>query len=139
MAGSMHGGSDSDEPIAEINVVPLVDIILVVLIIFMVTAPLVLKPTIDVSLPQAASGEQQQAPKTLEVVISKGGVIHFDGKEISVEQLKEQVGQEAKASAESSVVLTADKDVTLDALTPVIDAIKSSGIKKLGFTVKAKK
>ena len=46
--------------------------------------------------------------------------------------------QEAQNSADASVVLTADKDVTLDGLTPVIDAIKSSGIKKLGFSVKSK-
>ncbi|MES2856659.1 MAG: biopolymer transporter ExbD, partial [Bdellovibrionota bacterium] len=54
----MKLGGDDDEPIAEINVVPLVDIILVVLIIFMVTAPMVLKPTIDINLPKAASGDE---------------------------------------------------------------------------------
>jgi biopolymer transport protein ExbD len=137
MAGSMHGG-DSDEPIAEINVVPLVDIILVVLIIFMVTAPLVLKPTIEMNLPQASSGEQKQAPKTLEILISKTGNLYYDGKEVNIDQLKEQVSTEAQANADSSVILTADKDVTLDGLTPVIDAIKSAGIKKLGFSVKSK-
>jgi biopolymer transport protein ExbD len=137
MAGSMHGG-DSDEPIAEINVVPLVDIILVVLIIFMVTAPLVLKPTIEMNLPQASSGEQKQAPKTLEILISKTGSLYYDGKEVNIDQLKEQVSTEAQANADSSVILTADKDVTLDGLTPVIDAIKSAGIKKLGFSVKSK-
>lgn len=135
MAGSYH---NEDEPIAEINVVPLVDIILVVLIIFMVTAPLVLKPSIDVNLPQASSGEQKQAPKNLEVVISKVGELYLNGKKVKIEELKTQVTAEAKASKESSAVLTADKDVTLETLTSVIDAIKTSGIKKVGFSIQKK-
>lgn len=137
MAGSMND-SGSDQPIAEINVVPLVDIILVVLIIFMVTAPLVLKPTIDVNLPQAASGEKKQAPKTIEVLMSKNGQIFFDGQNVSTDELKAKITAAATGQEDASVILTADKDVTLDGLTPVIDVIKASGIKKLGFTVKAK-
>lgn len=129
---------DSDQPIAEINVVPLVDIILVVLIIFMVTAPLVLKPTIDVSLPEASSGEVKEAPKTLEVVVGKDGQVYFDGKVVSLDELKEQVTLESQKSADASVILTADKDVTLNGLTKIIDAIKGSGIKKVGFSIQKK-
>ncbi len=135
MAGHSY---DQDEPIAEINVVPLVDIILVVLIIFMVTAPLVLKPTIDVNLPQASSGEQSEAPKNIEVVVSKTGDLFLDGTKVSLDQLKTSVTMEAEKSKDSSVVLTADKDVTLDGLTKIIDAIKSSGIKKVGFSIQKK-
>lgn len=136
MAGGIN--HDQDEPIAEINVVPLVDIILVVLIIFMVTAPLVLKPTIDVNLPQASSGEQTEESKRMEVVVDKTGVVYLDGNQVSLEQLKETVSLEAERSADSSVVLTADKDVTLNSLTEILDTIKGSGIKKVGFTIKQK-
>lgn len=137
MAGGSYN-SDSDEPIAQINVVPLVDIILVVLIIFMVTAPLVLKPTIDVDLPQASSGETKQAPKNIEVVINRAGDLYLDGSKVTLEQLKSTVSLEAKKSKESSVVLTADKEVTLEGLTTIIDAIKGSGIKKVGFSIQKK-
>ncbi len=130
--------SNSDEPIVDINVVPLVDIILVVLIIFMVTAPLVMKPTIDVNLPQASSGDQKQAATNIEVVVSQGGALFIEGKEVTMEQLKQKVTTEAKASADSSVILTADKNVTLDGLTTIIDAIKTSGIKKVGFSIQKK-
>lgn len=130
--------SDQDQPIAEINVVPLVDIILVVLIIFMVTAPLVLKPTIDVDLPQASSGETKEAPKNIEVVISKAGDLYLDGNKVNLDQLKSTVSLEAEKNKDSSVVLTADKDVTLDGLTTIIDAIKGSGIKKVGFSIQKK-
>ena len=136
MAGSYN--SDSDQPIAEINVVPLVDIILVVLIIFMVTAPLVLKPTLDVTLPQASSGEATQAPKNMEVVINKTGAIFLDGNTITLEDLKVKISAEAEANKESSVVLTADKDVTLNSLTTILDTIKTSGIKKVGFSIQKK-
>ncbi len=137
MAGGSYN-SDQDQPIAEINVVPLVDIILVVLIIFMVTAPLVLKPTIDVDLPQASSGETKEAPKNIEVVISKTGELYLDGNKVSLDQLKSTVSLEAEKNSKSSVVLTADKDVTLDGLTTIIDAIKGSGIKKVGFSIQKK-
>lgn len=136
MAGSYHG--DQEEPIAEINVVPLVDIILVVLIIFMVTAPMVLKPTLDVNLPQASSGEAKADAKNLEVVINKAGTVFLNNTEVNIEELKAKIKTEAETNAESSVVLTADKDVTLDGLTNLIDAIKSSGIKKLGFSIQKK-
>lgn len=76
MAGPL-GGND-DEPIAAINVVPLVDIILVVLIIFMVTAPLVLKPTIDINLPKASSGEAS-APTPLNIAVRSDGAISLNG------------------------------------------------------------
>ncbi|MEM7646323.1 MAG: biopolymer transporter ExbD, partial [Pseudomonadota bacterium] len=138
-ASSSGGGTNYDEPIAEMNVIPLVDVILVVLIIFMVTAPLVLKPSIDVNLPQASSADQQKSKaKNIEVVISKNGELYLDGKTIDLEGLKGAVATEAKTSPESSVVLTADKDVTLDGLTKIIDAIKGSGIKKVGFSIQKK-
>ena len=136
MAGSFN--SDNDEPIAEINIVPLVDIILVILIIFMVTAPLVLKPSIDVDLPQASSGKASVKPDNIEVVVSKGGELFLDGKAVSLDSLKEEVGNRAGQAPDSSVVLTADKDVTLDGLTQIIDAIKGSGIKKVGFSIQKK-
>ena len=135
MAG--HLNDHNEEPIADINVVPLVDIILVVLIIFMVTAPLVLKPTIEVNLPQASSGEAKQSPQKFEVVIGKGGQFVLNGQTVTLDELKVQITAKANAK-ESTAVLTADKDVTLNTLTTVIDAIKSSGIKKVGFSIQKK-
>ena len=70
---------DEDEPIAEINIVPFVDIILVVLIIFMVTAPIMLKPSINVSLPKAGSGDST-APSELTVTIRADGGYHYSNR-----------------------------------------------------------
>ena len=136
----MAGGSigDNEEPISDINVVPLVDIILVVLIIFMVTAPMVLKPTIDVNLPQASSGDQKNIPKSLEVVIGKDGQFFLNGTAVSLDELQANAQKEAENSSESTAVLTADKEVTLETLTQVIDTIKSAGIRKVGFSIQKK-
>lgn len=68
---AMKNGSQNDEAIADINVVPLVDIILVVLIIFMVTAPMIMKPSINVNLPKAASGDET-IPSSLSISIAAG-------------------------------------------------------------------
>jgi biopolymer transport protein ExbD len=131
-------GGNSEEAIAEINIVPFVDIILVVLIIFMVTAPLVLKPAIDVSLPQASSGEAKETEKNLDVIISATGEIYINGKQGDLEMLKEQAGATAKVAVDSGAILNADKAVTLEKLTEVIDTIKLAGIKKVAFSIKKK-
>jgi biopolymer transport protein ExbD len=131
-------GGDSDDPIAEINIVPFVDIILVVLIIFMVTAPLVLKPAIDVSLPQASSGEAKDTEKNLDVIIAATGELYVNGKPDTIEGLKAVAAQTAKAAVDSGAILNADKSVTLEKLTEVIDAIKVSGVKKVAFSIQKK-
>jgi biopolymer transport protein ExbD len=131
-------GGNSEEAIAEINIVPFVDIILVVLIIFMVTAPLVLKPAIDVSLPQASSGEAKETEKNLDVIIAATGEIYINGKPGDLEALKEQASITSKSAVDSGAILNADKAVTLEKLTEVIDTIKLAGIKKVAFSIKKK-
>src|SRR4051812_36844924 len=117
--GANISGSD-DEPISQINVVPLVDIILVVLIIFMVTAPLVLKPSIDINLPKASTGDQ--TPTTpLNISVARDGQIMLNGKLSTMEDITVYATQLTKAQPETAAILAADKDVTLERLTEVID------------------
>lgn len=136
--GASLGGGSGDDPIAEINIVPFVDIILVVLIIFMVTAPLVLKPAIDVSLPQASSGEAKDMDKNLDVIIASTGELYVNGKPSDIEGLKQQATATAASSVDSGAILNADKAVTLEKLTEVIDAIKLAGVKKVAFSIQKK-
>lgn len=136
--GASLGGGNSDDPIAEINIVPFVDIILVVLIIFMVTAPLVLKPAIDVSLPQASSGEAKETEKNLDVIISATGEIYVNGKVSDLDGLKVEATNVAIKAVDSGAILNADKMVTLEKLTEVIDTIKLAGIKKVAFSIQKK-
>jgi len=135
--GASLGGQD-DEPISAINVVPLVDIILVVLIIFMVTAPLVLKPTIDINLPKAASGDESP-PTPLNIAIGRDGVISLNGRQVST--LAEVTAFATKMVAEkpeTAAILQADRSVTLEKLTEIIDTVKSAGVKKVAFSIEKK-
>ncbi len=135
MAGPI-GGND-DEPIAAINVVPLVDVILVVLIIFMVTAPLVLKPSIDVNLPKASSG--QESPVTpLNLTVTKTGEIMLNGKAADQNTISSYITDLLKKNPETAAILAADREVTLDKLTQVIDIVKTAGVKKVAFSIEKK-
>ena len=132
-------GTNYDEPISEMNVIPLVDVILVVLIIFMVTAPLVMKPTIDINLPKAASGEESTAPSLINIAINPDGEFLFNGKPATVEEINSQAQVLVAETPEITAVLLADKLVTLDVLTEVADAVKTAGVKKVAFSIEKAK
>jgi biopolymer transport protein TolR len=135
MAGHISGSEE--EPISQINVVPLVDIILVVLIIFMVTAPMVLKPSIDINLPKASSGDE--TPSTpLNITVARDGQIMLNGKVSSMEDITVYASQLVKAQPETAAILAADKDVTLERLTSIIDIVKKAGVKKVAFSIEKK-
>ena len=137
MAGAFGGGGGDDEPIASINVVPLVDIILVVLIIFMVTAPLVLKPTIDINLPKASSGDESP-PTPLNIAIGRDGAINLNGQPSSLADVTAFATKMAQEKPETAAILQADKTVTLETLTSIIDVVKTAGIKKVAFSIEKK-
>lgn len=136
MAGSFGGGHD-DEPMSAINVVPLVDIILVVLIIFMVTAPLVLKPTIDINLPKASSGDESPATP-LNIAIGANGNLILNGQVATLDEVAAFATRMAAEKPDTAAILEADRSVTLDKLTEIIDAVKTAGIKKVAFSIEKK-
>ncbi|RYZ66581.1 MAG: biopolymer transporter ExbD [Proteobacteria bacterium] len=135
MAGPI-GGND-DEPISAINIVPFVDIILVVLIIFMVTAPMVLKPVIDINLPKAASGEES-APTPLNIAITGTGDVSLNGKPSTLADVTAYATQLAQSKPDTAAILQADRTVTLETLTSIIDVVKTAGIKKVAFSIEKK-
>jgi biopolymer transport protein ExbD len=135
MAGGIQ--QNDDEPIAAINIVPLVDVILVVLIIFMVTAPLVLKPVIDINLPKSSSGEEAP-PAPLNVAIGKDGSIVVNGQPSNAAALAEIAAKTVAEKPDTAAILQADKTVTLETLTSVIDLIKTAGVKKVAFSIEKK-
>lgn len=138
MAGIIGKGmGDDDEPIAAINVVPLVDIILVVLIIFMVTAPLVLKPTIDINLPKAASGEASP-PSPLNIAVAGDGKLSLNGQPADLQVITAYIAKLIVDKPDTAAILQADKSVTLDRLTEIIDVVKSAGIKRVAFSIEKK-
>ena len=133
MAGTF---TDEDEPIAEINIVPFVDIILVVLIIFMVTTPLIMKPSIKVQLPEAASGEKS-TPSKFNVSISAAGAIALNGEASTIEAIN-SYAKSLASNKETQAIIAADKDITHGTVISVIDAIKSGGVSRFAISTDKK-
>ena len=136
MAGKSNSGRGG---IVEINVIPLVDIILVVLIIFMVAAPLVMQPKIDISLPKATTAKDEKDKVPMKVTLGKKGELFLNNKSISLEGLTEESKKFHASNPETAALLIADKEVTLMMVTELVDAIKSGGVKKVAFSIERKK
>ncbi|MBC7464571.1 MAG: biopolymer transporter ExbD [Bdellovibrio sp.] len=134
MASKAGSGNDT-ETIAEINIVPLVDIILVVLIIFMVAAPLVMQPKIDISLPKSSSTDLDKSKKPMKVVVGGKGELFVDNKPMSIEELGVESRLQVGKNPDVSAILVADKAVTLEMVTQIIDTVKSQGLKKVAFSI----
>ncbi|HEY8270274.1 MAG TPA: biopolymer transporter ExbD [Pseudobdellovibrionaceae bacterium] len=126
-----------NEAIADINVVPLVDIILVVLIIFMVTAPMFIKPTISVNLPKAASGDQT-APSKLNIALTADGRINLNGTFVDEATVKQKVTDEVTKNPEIQAIISADKDVPHGKVISLLDVVKTAGVKKFAISIDKK-
>lgn len=128
---------DSDEAISEINVVPLVDIILVVLIIFMVTAPMFMKPTINVNLPKAASGDKT-SPSKLNIALTADGKINLNGTFVSEADVLAKATEEAGKNGDVQAIISADKDVPHGRVVSLLDIVKGAGVKKFAISIDKK-
>lgn len=130
--------TNRNENIVEINVVPLVDIVLVILIIFMVSAPVFMKSSINVNLPEASSGIESKQTN-INVTINKNGSIDLNGELLGVLQLEDKVLLELKKGVSSHAVISADKDVSHGTVIEVIDHLQHAGLKKFSINVEQNK
>jgi biopolymer transport protein TolR len=125
---------DGDQEIAAINVTPLVDITLVLLIIFMVTATYVVKDAIQVDLPRAASGGESVGP-TLAFAVDRDGKLYVDGAPATPESAREAVRAALARSAEARAVISADRSVSHGRVVEVIDLVKREGLTRFAIDV----
>jgi biopolymer transport protein TolR len=115
--------------LSEINVTPFVDVMLVLLVIFMVTAPL-LQQGIDVNLPRA-KGKDLPPEDRITLVIKKDGTIYMNETPVSITQMRQKL--DAISKLNPNVFLKADKDVPYGFVVEVMGEIKEAGIERLGM------
>lgn len=120
--------------LSEINVTPFVDVMLVLLVIFMVTAPL-LQQGIDVNLPKA-KGKEMPPEERITLIVKKGGIIYMNDNPVSLTEMGKKL--RALSSSNPNVFLKADKDVPYGFVVEVMGEIKEAGIEKLGMITEPK-
>jgi len=133
VAGGANSNTD-DETISAINVTPLVDITLVLLIIFMVTAKIIVSQAIPLDLPKAATGGDTQQVFT--VTIDKEGVVLADKRPIATDdELKKAAADALAQHKDLRTVIQASSQVTHGKVIHVLDLLRQAGIVKIGFAI----
>lgn len=125
--------SESDS-ISEINITPFVDVVLVLLVIFMVTAPMMVKETMNIELPKGKSTVRTQA-KTFSVSISKSGQVLLNGDLIDMTLLFEKAKEIKALYPNAQLLISADKESMHGDTIKVLDQVKLAGITKFAFQV----
>jgi biopolymer transport protein TolR len=120
--------------LSEINVTPLVDVMLVLLVIFMVTAPM-LQTGIDVELPETRNVNDVNPEERIVFSISKEGYIYYGSEEINYFAIPDRLKKDAKGPKDF-IFLRADKDVKWNAIVSVIDKIREAGFKEIKLSTK---
>lgn len=121
-------------PITEINMTPFVDIVLVILIIFLLTATVMLPSTFSISLPKATQAEKPEKV-TIIISINREGQIAINGVRLSRDEEFESVFREQTHDKESQAVIAADKETRHGRLMEVIDRLKSLKVQRIGIEV----
>ena len=129
--------SNDDDVIAGINVTPLVDVTLVLLIIFMVTTSTIVRQQIEVDLPKAATGESKPAT-TLVLQITADGQYAHNGEVTPLDRIGAAAKAEKAKDADVRAIIAADKAVSYEKVVDLIDTIKLNGIDKFALNIERK-
>ncbi len=128
--------------ISEINMVPFIDVMLVLLIIFMVTAPLITTGVVD--LPTVGKARQRSEPHVIELVVGADETLRLrlDGKDVAPLALADVAARvhDAQGGVETTpVVISADRNVRYESVVKVMDALQRAGIQRVGLSVKSQR
>lgn len=125
-------GEDETPPMAEINMTPLVDVMLVLLIVFMITLP-VMQHAVKVELPIASSQKNLIEPESINLTISAKGQVFWNKSPIDLETLAIYTQTASKQQPQPEIQLRADKNVRYEAVAQVLSTAKRSGMTKISF------
>lgn len=124
--------SKGSEPMSEINVTPLVDVMLVLVVIFIITAPL-LASSIKLDLPKTDTAKASDATKFVTIVVDKSAKVFLNDQPIELPALSESLQKSAKANPETEVQLRADEAVPYGKVVEVMGVAQKAGLNRIGF------
>ena len=123
---------DADEVMNEINMTPLVDVMLVLLIIFIITVP-VMKHSVNVDLPKAQNLPEETKPETVRLTVDADGKYHWNEFAITDEDLVRQLEAEAAKEPQPDLHIRGDKNVRYERVAQAMAAAQKAGVRKIGF------
>lgn len=124
--------------IAGINITPFTDVVLVLLVIFMIATPLLIRSEIRVNLPRTAAADTA-VPRNIVVTIDAAGSVYLDGVRVQVGQLAGALRTTLGRRPDAPVIIMGDRDVRYDLVVQVLEIARSSGVSKLSLAVQLKK
>jgi biopolymer transport protein ExbD len=131
MIGSGHGFGHS-APMNEINMIPLIDVMLVLLVIFIITAPL-LTHAVKIDLPQASSQPLPEEPEVISLAIDGDGRMYWNDNPLVAGELSLRLGQIAQQEPQPELHIRADRETRYQLLAEVMADAQNAGVKKMGF------
>jgi len=137
MAFGGFNDNQQPAPMSEINVTPMVDVMLVLLVIFIITAPL-LTHAVKIDLPNAKSAPAPEKPETIALSIDGAGKLFWNNTPINAAELDTKLSKAAQQQPQPEVQLRADKATRYELIAEVMSAAQGNGITKLGFVTEPK-
>jgi len=135
MAFGSFDNRNSGSALSEINMVPLIDVMLVLLVIFLITAPL-LTHSIKVQLPQATAEPVDKDPKSLDLAVTEEGLLFLNNEPVALEDLTEVLRPYSQETPQPEVRIRADQETRYELLAQVMSKSKASGMVRLGFVTR---
>ncbi|AXE91897.1 ExbD/TolR family protein [Paraburkholderia sp. 22099] len=137
MAMSPFAGDDDDGLMNEINMTPLVDVMLVLLIVFMVTIP-VIRHAVKIDLPHASSQKEDTKPAQVTVAVDADGNVLWNDRKVDDAALRVKIAEAAQANPQPELHLDADRKVPYEKVAEVMSAAQAGGLTKIGFVTQPK-
>jgi biopolymer transport protein ExbD len=132
---AFSSGNESGGPMAEINVTPLVDVMLVLLIIFMITAPL-MSHKVKVDLPQATLNDIKETPivvQPITITVTDAGNLYWNDQPTTKDQIESKLSVEAQKTPQPSINVRGDKTTKYRVVQEIVQIAQSQGMRKVGF------
>jgi biopolymer transport protein TolR len=134
--GGRSTGAGGQRPLSDINVTPLVDVMLVLLVIFIITAPL-MASSIKLNLPRTDAGQSGDTPKFVSLVVDASGKVYLNDKPVTQEELATGLANAAAASRDTEVQLRADQTVPYGKVVELMGIANKAGLSRIGFVTEA--